>query len=512
MATEYQFSLERGSRKNICPDCGAKRFVRYVDNATGEYLPGEYGRCDKGGHYHLNPYKDGYARSHFKQEKTYSTGRYKFVKAATPNKSLVYIPLEALRETLVEPKGNNFFDNLLTRISYPVLQQDLDKIIELYLLGTIHTKKRKDAYLEGAVTFPYFETIDKIQAIQIVQYDHTNHRKFINWLDTFLSPAEAIGSPVDFPAVQQKIVPIKWIEDRRTQRKVNCFFGAHLAKMFPSNPIVLVESPKSAVIGMLYFGFPADHHENPIWMATGSKDTFSLDRTKILSGRKVIIFPDLSPYGKTSKEWNVRAEKYQSTLPWSRFFVSDYLEKTASTQEKNEKLDIADYLIRRDWRLFRHRHLNENLQVVDPLEPMTQSHSCSIESNRTDSKATISEFDPHQKSIGLLPLEIQMKLHLLVSNGFVVDEDQTPQFSARCIQAKNAGEPWTQEIQELEFFFSKAKLPTTPFYLNKFTPIGNVKKFIEYNLEVAKAQNGNPTYRPYLSRVIELMKHLKQNE
>lgn len=45
-----------------------------------------------------------------------------------------------------------------------------------------------------------------------------------------------------------------------------------------------------------------------------------------------------------------------------------------------------------------------------------------------------------------------------------------------------------------------------------YTPIGNVMKFIEYNIEVAKAQNGNPTYRPYLNRVIELMKYLKQNE
>ncbi|MBK9984491.1 MAG: hypothetical protein IPP15_19340 [Saprospiraceae bacterium] len=204
MATEYQFSLERGSKKHICPDCGAKRFVRYVDNTTGEYLPEQYGRCDKSGHYHLNPYKDGYARSHFKQEKTYSTGRYKFVKASTPNKPLVYIPLEALRETLVEPKGNKFFDNLLLRIPYKVLQQDLDRIIELYLLGTIHAKKRNEAYLEGAVTFPYFESIDKIQAIQIVQYDYGNHRKVINWLDTFLSPVETSGSPIDFPAVKQK--------------------------------------------------------------------------------------------------------------------------------------------------------------------------------------------------------------------------------------------------------------------------------------------------------------------
>lgn len=512
MATEYQYSLERGSRKHICPDCGAKKFVRYVDNTTGEYLPEQYGRCDRGGHYLLNPYKDGYARSQFNLKKPYSTGRYKFVKAATPNKPLVYIPLEALRVTLLEPKGNNFFDNLLTRTSYPVLQQDLDRIIELYLLGTIHTKKRKDAYLEGAVTFPYFETIDKIQAIQIVQYDHTNHRKFINWLDTFLSPVEASGGPIDFPAVKQKTVPIKWIEDRRDQRKVNCFFGAHLAKMFPTNPIVLVESPKSAIIGMLYFGFPADHHENPIWMATGSKDTFSLDRTKVLSGRKVIIFPDLSPDGNTFREWGERAKKYQSLLPWSRFTVSDYFEITASHQEKQEKLDIADYLIKRDWRIFRSRRETEKFQVNSPVEKsVIEPDSLCSETESNEYAEVNSEFGSNQESIESLPLEIQTKLRLLLSKGFIVDEDQTPQFSKTKIPSRNPCNSWSNEISELETFFSNVSLPETPFYLNEYTPIGNVKRFVEYNLEVAKAQNGNPTYRPYLNRVIELKRYLMEH-
>ncbi|MBK9984490.1 MAG: hypothetical protein IPP15_19335 [Saprospiraceae bacterium] len=260
---------------------------------------------------------------------------------------------------------------------------------------------------------------------------------------------------------------------------------------------------------MLYFGFPGDHHDNPVWIATGSKDTFSLDRTKILSGRKVIIFPDLSPDGNTVREWGERAQKYQALLPWSRFTVSDYFEITASHQEKQEKLDIADYLIKKDWRIFRNRHDTEKFQVSSPVQKsVIEPDSFCSETESNECTEINSEFGSNQKSIELLPLEIQNKLRLIMSNGFVVDEDQTPRFSKTKIPSSNPDGTWSKEISELETFFSNAGLPDTPFYLNEYTPIGNVNRFIEYNLAVAKAQNGNPTYRPYLNRLIALMRFL----
>lgn len=59
----YRFSLEEwsgdkpGGNKTICPQCGKRTFVRYVDTHTGEYLGDIVGRCERVNNcrYHLTP-------------------------------------------------------------------------------------------------------------------------------------------------------------------------------------------------------------------------------------------------------------------------------------------------------------------------------------------------------------------------------------------------------------------------------------------------------------------------
>lgn len=486
MKGRFRYSLDQRSTKFICPKCLEKRFVRYFDNDAQQYLPEQYGKCDRSGHYHLNPYKDGYAKSIGRQE-GYNSKAFtrSYLSIAEPLKS--FIPLDVLRHTTKDHTGNNFFRNLLHNIPFPFSSEDLDKVIELYLLGTIIPVKRRYEYLRGAVTFPYFESIDKIQAIQIVQYDTSNRRKIINWIDNVISPGPTIDVSLEFPAVKGKVDPVEWVEARRDQRKVNCFFGAHLVKMFPHNPIILVEGPKSAIIGMLYFGSPDDDVRNPIWLATGSRDTFSLDRSEILKGREVRIFPDLSADGSTHKLWTKKAKEYQTKLKWSSFYVSPYFEEKSTYAEKQRGLDIADYLITRDWRIFRTRNQVETFTnvAVESTIVQTTTQPESVKPKNLDDHL----WDKIQRD----PIDIEVLLAR----------------DRRYLRPKK--EDWSKEIEEIDDFFSNTILPTYPIQLNSYSRITNIPGFLAANLESARAQNGNPTYRPYLNRVLELMKYLKEN-
>jgi hypothetical protein len=69
---------------------------------------------------------------------------------------------------------------------------------------------------------------------------------------------------------------------------------------------------------------------------------------------------------------------------------------------------------------------------------------------------------------------------------------------------------WNEEILELEGFFnSQTRLRKEK--LNAFTTITNPKLFIKAHLDIAKNNNGIPTFRPYLDRLIEYRKLIEKS-
>ena len=474
MTKEHRYKLEKGSKKHHCPECGKKRFVRFVDIETGEYLPEQYGRCDKGdGHYFVNPYSDGYAKAIWEQEQKVTgvtkvtVPKQKYFRTQPkqqPTPEPVFFDFNTFKQTLQPERyeKNTFIQNLFYRVQFPFEVDEVTKVIQLYRLGTV-----ANGYRAGANTFPFIDIEGNVRAVQVKQFDEQNHTTGTDFLHSIIEKHNTRNN---------KPLP-EWLEAYTKQdKRISCLFGEHLLSKYHSNPVALVEAPKTAVYGTLYFGLP-ETAESLIWLAVYNKSSFSFDKLKVLQGRFVYVFPDLSKDGNTFKEWETKAKEYESRLPGTRFIFSDLLEQLAPEQDKSEGNDLADYLIKQDWRLFRKRNIQEQTPKPGPEKVTKVTHH---------PKNTFSQTELFPK------VEV-----------FKTKRIEHP--------IKEQPKSWSNDVTELENFFSRIELPTHPIKLNQCSTIIDCYLFIESHFISVKANDGKRRFLPYLKRLQELKQILTVN-
>lgn len=386
MTKKYQ--LEKGSKKHNCPACRQKTFVRFVDT-NGNYAADNLGRCDresKCGYfefpkaepkeplqpvirfdgktvsfefdYNVNIIADIKAlpgRKWDAQRKQWLiecesltdeikafAGKHGFEIMDFKPKPPVNVPGEVFKQTLQpERYPANSFINYLIKKGIP--KSEIEKVIALYYLGTVI----KGDY-SGAITFPFIDVKGNINAIQVKNFDQDNHTTATTFLHAII--ARHYTS-------EGKALP-EWLAAYFDQdKRIRCLFGEHLLNRYPNNPIALVEAPKTAVYGSLYFGGPGESATNFLWLAVYNKSSFTFDKIKVLEGRKVFVFPDLSKDGATFKEWQTKAQDYQNRLTGTQFIFSDLLERLAPESDRNEGGDLADFLIKLNWNEFKGHEL-----------------------------------------------------------------------------------------------------------------------------------------------------------
>jgi len=308
---EFRFELEKGGLKYTCPACQQMRFVRYIDNYTGEQVAEYVGRCDREDScgYHLRP-----------SEYFHLTGQNPFsapkpAMKLQPKPEQVQLQPSFIDASLMQGSLRNYNQNNFCQWLCPVFgEQKAFELTARYMIGTSKhrfTNKDFSGYRSeaGSCVFWQIDRDGKIRSGKIMLYNKETGRR--------------VKEPFNHIQWVHKVMKI---EPYHLQQ---CLFGEHLLSVAQQKPVAIVESEKTAIVAS---GFIPEY----VWLATAGKNNLNRDKLKALQGRRVTLFPDLMAYDK----WKEIAGRVSGVT------VSDMLERRATEADRTAGLDLADYLLR----------------------------------------------------------------------------------------------------------------------------------------------------------------------
>lgn len=320
MDKDFKYHLQRYqgmSTRHECPNCGDRHsFTYYVDDA-GCILDESVGRCDheSGCGYHYTPAQ--YFEAHPErrpgnnwrngsniERRPYSTlsPRMKSsqVKAAAP--TIDTIPFEYVT------RSKSFKSTFIQFLCRLFDADAIKRVAEQYAIGAT---KAED------VIFWQIDCNGRVRGGKIIKYNpQTGHRikdgaGHVDWVHSRMK--------------KMGILKADWVLSQ-------CLFGEHLLRCpgADGKSIALVESEKSAIIG-------AAAYPEYIWMATGGIGNLKPEWMEALKGRTIIIFPDIDGTAK----WREKA----AAIRGCKVIISDILERHATPEERDAKIDLADWII-----------------------------------------------------------------------------------------------------------------------------------------------------------------------
>lgn len=272
----YPFNLDPSSRKYVCPKCGKKTLVLYLDQ-NRQIVDPSCGRCDRQDkcQYHLPP------REFFAQSRTLTpyanshsyANKQRFIYQAPCRRveEPDFLPLDVVEEFMNYPMEDiDLFQALLYELRSYVTAELLEEVFEEYMVGGSQ---------DGDPVFMQFDDQMRLRTAKLMGYDIYAHRNGkIQWLHKRVSDSFKLKQ---------------------------CFFGSHLLND-PQKIPMLFESEKTALVVAAILKSWGLSDLCPI--ATGGCGGLNpkperldnpWDALAVLKGRKVILFPDNGKY----EEW-----------------------------------------------------------------------------------------------------------------------------------------------------------------------------------------------------------------
>ena len=152
---QFKYTLEESSKKFVCPNCGKKTFVKYIETEIGNYLSDEFGRCDRetncGYHNHKPP--SGEEKSTFR-----------IIDIPKPKPS--FHSLEVVEKSFLNCYQNNFVAFLLALFDIDEVKEAVNK----YIIATSN-------HYAGATIFWQIDTLERIHAGKILQYNKVTGKR-----------------------------------------------------------------------------------------------------------------------------------------------------------------------------------------------------------------------------------------------------------------------------------------------------------------------------------------------
>lgn len=282
-----------------CPKCKKKHeLTRYIYSETGTHIADHVGRCNREVEcgYDYTP-KQYFADNNIKPEESITNNCNPKCEVVKPTS---YISQLLFNGSLIRSQNH-----LITYLESLFGKETTEGLIMKYFIGT-------SRHWNCSTVFWQVDNTGKIRSGKIMLYNPKTGKR-----------------------IKKPFNHITWVHKVTEQNDFNlkqCFFGEHLLNRYPSMPVAICESEKTAIISSIYL-------PQYLWLSSGQLHGLNYEKCLVLKGREVKLFPDLKCY----ERWNEKAKEFSSIASFS---MSDMLENMATEEDIANGNDIADVLIR----------------------------------------------------------------------------------------------------------------------------------------------------------------------
>lgn len=316
----FKYTLDKSSKKHICPSCNKRTFVLYVDNETGNYLTENFGKCDRltNCQYHNAPSKGKKAfYIPFLSLKMVSNKAHKLTDV---NGIISIVPNSQI---LGQTKNDCWISEWFLKNSLIPYLSNESKYFDTDEIGFVNVVTAKEPNLEITKSFHGLELLEKMYA-EKPQIDNLSEflkihfseeeiftakqKYFITGTSHFWSNSTAFWQIDEKEKIHAcKIMlydrftgerikkpynHINWLHNAIKEPNFNlcqCLFGLHRITEDYQKTIAIVESEKTAIIMSIFI-------PDYIWIATGSKQNLKYELLKPIKKRNIVLFPDKGEY------------------------------------------------------------------------------------------------------------------------------------------------------------------------------------------------------------------------